>query len=91
MPQEVTVSNALLRVQVSIPQGSTSCKDAVVINCDITAPAVGPWNAPREALDDIWATLSLIPGVAGVTEGGWPGGDDWSLLAKVAVEVGVTS
>jgi hypothetical protein len=88
MPQEVTVSNALLRVQVSIPQGSTSSKDAVVINCDMTAPEVGPWNAPREALDDIWATLSLIPGVTGVTGGGWPGAEDLSLLSKVTVEVG---
>lgn len=88
VPQEVTVSNALLRVQVSIPQGSTSSKDAVVINCDMTAPAVGPWSAPREALDEIWATLSLIPGVTGVTDGGWPGAHDLSLLSKVTIRVG---
>jgi hypothetical protein len=88
VPQEVTVSNALLRVQVSVPQGSRSPKDALVINCDMTAPAAGPWNAPREALDAIWARLSVIPGVSGVTQSGWPGEDDWSLLSKVTVEIG---
>ncbi|TLM83605.1 hypothetical protein FDW83_09075 [Pseudarthrobacter sp. NamE2] len=88
VPQEVTVSNALLRVQVSIPQGSASSKDAVVINCDMTAPVAGPWNAPREALDDIWTALSSIPGVAGVTDGGWPSAEDLSLLSKVTLGIG---
>jgi len=88
VPQEVIVSNALLRVQVSIPHGSTSSTNAVVVNCDMTAPVVGPWNAPRDALDEIWKALSLIPGVTGILDCGWPGADDLSLLSKVTVEVG---
>lgn len=88
VPQEVVVTNALLRVDVSVPHGSTTGREAIVTNCDLTAPIEGPWTESHEALNSVWAALSLLPGdVSGLMAEEWPSGDKGGRLSRVTIKV----
>jgi hypothetical protein len=87
-PQEVIVTNALLRVDVSVSGETGSAPEALVTNCEMKAPIAGPWTEPRDALDSIWAALSLLPGeVSPLTSEGWPGADELTLLSKITISI----